>query len=133
MPRADKNANTKRGPGRPPKLIPQNAQKDISKKVIQPQEEPRKKIINCSSTPPTLFGRPVDLKRKGRSQKSHNKTRIRNRQRPQQPADTESTSEDDIPSSFSDVVKIIIQKVQETQVGASFSTEFQTFKFNLID
>ncbi|XP_055357641.1 uncharacterized protein LOC129602600 [Paramacrobiotus metropolitanus] len=82
-----------------------NQAADKADKSRLSQEEPRKKITNCARAPGVVRRR---RRRRGRPP------------RPPQPDESrakksESDSEDDIPSSFSDVIKLITQKVLETQ------------------
>lgn len=104
--------------GRPPLQPPEAAQSGTSTTAATAsahplQDEARKKITNCTSlSSPSVRG-------------GHRRARVRGgpRGRPlkhpraaQPHTEPESESEDDIPASFSEVVKIIIQKVHETQV-----------------
>ena len=117
------DAPIKRGPGRPPKNLPPKSM--ISEKVDMKVtvEEPKKKIANCSAEKSRPSMTDDSLKKKGRPPKGIHKNQKKKRPRPnplekeQLAGDTESSSGDDIPSSFSEVVSIIVQKVQETQVS----------------
>jgi hypothetical protein len=115
----------KRGRGRPPKDLPAQASVSVvyaapatSSTHLPPPapsssparvvvlDEARKKIANCLSP----LGRPRQPPPKRRGGRPGPLIR---------PPPEESESEDDIPPCFSDVVKIIIKKVQETQVNSA--------------
>ncbi|GAU95621.1 hypothetical protein RvY_07210 [Ramazzottius varieornatus] len=96
----------KRGPGRPPKNPP----------AVQVQATPLTSLPPGPRQPATFHGRSGEARKEIGNCGSREKKRGRGRPPLKRPAvQPDSESEDDIPATFSDVVKLIIQKVQETQ------------------
>lgn len=96
----------KRKPGRPPKNPP----------PAPVQATPLTSLPPGPRQPATFHGRSQEAKKQIGNCSSRDKKRGRGRPPQKRSApDPDSESEDDMPATFSDVVKLVIQKVQETQ------------------